>query len=445
MIIGKFAICCPCPDEMIYDDGKRGMHMKVLVLGSGAKDHAVAWFLSRSRFIDGLYVAPGNVGTATIATNIPIDPADFDQVYAACRAHHIEYVFIGTEAPLFASMVDKLNAKGIETFGAPSGSLKLEGDRSFARAFTDRHNIPMPSHKLFSDLDSLSEYLKRHEGQRFVVKSNGAAPSRVMVDTSDYATLMDFARTMLGNGPIILEEHLSGLSVTVTALIDNQGYLLLPFSSDYTKTFHEEGVPTGGMGSVCPVPLREETRNTLMERIINPTWYGMKVEHLLYRGVLTFSVILSKDGPILADYHVRFNDPATQAILPLVKNDAIDLIQAVRHDALSSVKLEASMRSSVAVVVASKGYPQKPETGKVLKPMAAYLQMNSFNTEPLIFFGGVQEQNGQFVTTSGRCVTVVGFGDNINLANKQAYGILPAIQFDGCWHRSDIGDRFFEN
>ena len=419
--------------------------MKVLVLGSGAKDHALAWWISRSHFIEDLYVAPGNYGTEALAVNLDIDPENFEQVYQACLTHHIDFVFIGTERPLYAEVVDKLSEKGIECFGCPTKSLKLEGDRDFARAFTDRHNIPTPSHKLFGDVRMLEAYLKRHQGERLVIKSKGHAPSKMMIDTSDTQKLIDFGKRLLERGEVLVEEHLGGLSLSVTALVDHQGYLLLPFSSDYSKTQHEEGIPTGGMGAICPVPISEEQNQELVDRIINPTIYGMHVENLTYHGVLTFSVILSPDGPILVDYHVRFNDPSTQAIIPLIKSDAIDIMQAMEHDRLSEFPLDVSTQTTVAIVIASKGYPQAPEIGKSLDPLPAYMQLNAFRNEPLVFFGAVDRCDGQPITIGGRPVTIVGKGENINLANKNAYEKIGKIHFEGSWYRQDIGERFLEN
>ncbi len=419
--------------------------MRVLVLGSGAKDHALAWWLSRSHFIEDLYVAPGNYGTEALAINLDINPEDFGQVYQACLDHHIDFVFIGTEKPLFSAMVDKLTEKGIECFGCPSKSLKLEGDRDFARAFTDRHNIPTPSHKLFSDAKTMEAFLLRHQGERLVIKSKGPAPSRMMIDTTDTQQLIAFGKELLKRGDILVEEHLRGLSLSVTALVDNKGYLLLPFSSDYSKTQHEEGIPTGGMGAICPVPISDELSQELVNRIINPTIYGMGVEKLTYHGVLTFSVILSKDGPILVDYHVRFNDPSAQAIIPLIKSDALDIMYAMEHDNLGSYQLSVSTQSTVAIVIASKGYPQAPEIGKVLDPLPAYMQLNSFKDEPQVFFGAVERHDGQPITVGGRPVTIVGKGENINMANKNAYAKINKIHFEGSWYRQDIGERFLEN
>ena len=419
--------------------------MRVLVLGSGSKDHAWAWWIAKSHFLEGIYVAPGNYGTSQFAENLDIDPSDFDQVYKACQKHKIDYVFCGTEAPLFTQIVDKLDGKGIKTIGAPSRALKLEGDRDCARAFTDRHNIPTPSHKLIDNEGDLEAFLKRHDGQQLVVKSNKQAPSRLMVDSSDYDELLSFGKQLLQHGPVLIEDHLSGLSLSIMVLTDMKGGLILPFASDYTKTAHGEGIPTGGMGSVCPVPLNDDVKEELMERIIEPTLYGMRVEKLAYRGILTFSIILSEEGPVLVDYHVHSNDPATQAMLPQIKTDALDVFEAMQNDELDSFPLETTSTSSVAIVVASKGYPLAPETGKVLEAMPGYLEQNLFKDRPLVFFGAVAEKDGKAVTAGGRCVTVVGTGANITQANKQAYSVIDQIRFEGSWYRQDIGNRFFEN
>ncbi len=418
--------------------------MRILVLGSGAKDHAIAWWFSQSRLINGLFVGPGNVGTESIAKNLAIDPADPEQVYEACKQNNIEFVFIGTETPLFTGVIDYLNERGIDTFGAPLRALKLEGDRDFSRKFTDRHNIPTPTHHVFDNEGDLSEYLKRHKGERFVVKSNTIAPSRVMIDSSDYDALMKFSKKILAGGSILLEEHLEGLPITLTLLVDNKGYLMLPPSSDYMKAGHG-GLPTGGMGSICPVPLQESVSQSLIDTIIEPTLFGLKAEKMAYKGVLTISVIITKQGPILVDYHVRFNDPAAQAIVPLIRTDIIDILTAMKEDTLSTLNLEVSTNSAVALVVASEGYPEEPVVGKKLEPIPAALLLNAFLGSPFYFFGGVHSQNGDLITNSGRCVTVVGIGYNIMDANKNAYKGVKHISFPGSWYRPDIGDNFFTN
>ncbi|MDD3365736.1 MAG: phosphoribosylamine--glycine ligase [Sphaerochaetaceae bacterium] len=421
--------------------------MRVLVLGSGAKDHAMTWLFSQSKLIDGLFVAQGNVGTASIAENLPeVNPSSPESVYAACLEHNINFVFIGTEAPLFTGVIDYLNNKGIDTFGAPGNALKLEGDRYFARTFTARHNIPTPPYKLFSDEDSLSNYLKRHPGKNFVLKRNAMAPSRIMINSNDYDALMSFGKGILQTDNLLLENHLSGLTITSTVFTDNNGYLMLPLCSEYTKSeTGAAGAPTGGMGSICPVPLPKNLQQKIIDLIIEPTLYGMQVEQFAYKGVLTFSIIIYNDSPVLVDYHVRFNDPATQAIVPLIKSDIVEILHAMKHDTVKDFSLKVSNKSAVAVVVASQGYPDKPLIGQVVEPIPTIIRNNIFSTKPMVFYGAVMEKEGQAVTTGGRNVTIVGTGNNIIQANKQVYQYIDTVKFNGAWYRHDIGNKFFED
>ncbi len=420
--------------------------MRVLVLGSGAKDHAMTWLFSQSKLIKGLFVAQGNVGTAAIAQNLPeVNPSSPESVYAACLKYEINFVFVGTEAPLFTGVIDYLNERGIDTFGAPGSALKLEGDRYFARTFTARHNIPTPPDQLFDDEKSLSTYLKKNEGKNFVLKRNALAPSRIMIDSNDYNALMAFGKGILKTDNLLVEDHLVGLPITATVFSDNNGYLMLPLCSEYTKSEEgNTGSPTGGMGAICPVPLQDEVQQQLLDQIINPTLHGMREEKFAYKGVLTFSVILTNDGPVLVDYHVRFNDPATQAIVPLIKSDIIEILNGMKNDTIKDFPLQLSNQSAVSVVVASKGYPDNPEIGQEVKTLPNFINDNLLATKPRIFWGAVMEKDGKGVTTGGRNVTIVGVGKNIIEANEQVYRYIDMVEFNGSWYRKDIGNKFFE-
>lgn len=419
--------------------------MRVLILGAGAKDHAIAWWFSRSNLVTDIFCAPGNIATGAFATNLPdVDSSNPDEVYDACIRYGITYVFIGTEAPLLAGMIDFLQRKGICTFGAPLNSLRLEGDRNFARAFTDRHNIPTPRRNLFESLESLKKFLSRHEGEHFVLKSNTVAPSRIMIDSSDSEALLSFAEELFKRGSVLLEEHCTGLPLTATVIVDSNGYLALPFTSDYMYTSANEGIPTGGMGAVCPIQLKQEYIDQIREQIIEPTIYGIKVEQLAYKGVLTFSIILHEDRAVLVDYHVRFNDPASQALIPLIKNDIVELLDAVRDDRVSEVELKLSNESSVAVVIASEGYPMNPVCGKPVSLDYSYLLFNMLHRLPMVFTGAVGGSEVNALTTSGgRCFTFVGRGKNIKAANENAYRLIDSVRIDGSWYRDDIGTQFF--
>ena len=418
--------------------------MRVLILGSGAKDHAVAWWFSRSCYISALYIAPGNLATARFAINLPsVNPSDPADVYEACTVYNIDFVFIGTEAPLFTGVVQYLTDRGIRTFGAPTRLLKLEGDRSFSRAFMARHNIPVPRGSFFKDRESLRKYLEKHDGETFIIKSNSVTPSRIMLTSDSAKSLIDFADSLLQRSPVLLEEHLQGIPASCTLLLDNNGYLMLPLTSDYTQKAADDKTPTGGMGAICPVPIIEALKDEIRERIIEPTLYGMKVEQLSYKGVLTLSLIITDDRkPYLVDYHVRFNDPAAQAMIPLIQTDIIEILNAMQEDKISSVDLSVSELCSVAVVLASEGYPMKPEIGREVKGLTNML-LEPIAGYPLVFCGALQDEGGRAITTGGRNITVVGFGENLERANHQAYKVIKHKDFGRLWYRDDIGNAYF--
>ena len=424
--------------------------MKVLVLGSGAKDHAIAWLFSKGKLIEGLYVAPSNPGTAGFAVNLPeVNPADKNQVLAACKKYGIDFVFIGTEMPLQTGVIDHLNKNGISTFGAPSYALKLEGDRKFAREFAARHNIPVPNYKVFSCTKDIEKYLDENKGKTFTIKTNEMSPSRTMAYSNDKKVLLPFAEKLLQKGPVIIEDKVKGISITGSILVDNVGYFVLPLCSEYTKREHTDkglGTPTGGMGAICPIPLSPEVKEAVLKKIIHPTFKGLKEENLYYKGVLTFSIILASDGPYLVDYHVRLNDPATQAMVPLIKNDFVELMMAMQNNTLKQVEPITSNESSVCVVIASEGYPNDTKTGMKLAPIPPKFLGNCYDDGTYLFFGAVQrKEDGEIYTTGGRAATIVGVGQNIIQANSMAYKAIDTVTFDGAWHREDIGNKFFEN
>ena len=203
--------------------------MRVLVLGSGAKDHAITWWFSKSKLIEALYVAPGNPGTSAFAINLPdVNPSDKDQVLSSCKENNIDFVFIGTEAPLLTGVIDHLNKNGIQTFGAPSYAVKLEGDRSFSRTFAKKYNIPIPDYRIFTTEKELQDFLKANEGKNFTIKPNDLSPSRVMIISNEYEALMAYGKKLLKKGPVVVEDCIEGMQVTASVLMDNEGYFVLP-------------------------------------------------------------------------------------------------------------------------------------------------------------------------------------------------------------------------
>ena len=421
--------------------------MKVLVLGSGAKDHALAWWISKSSLLSGLYMAKGNAATEDYAVRLPdVDPSSKEDVYAAVLAYGIDLVVIGTEAPLSSGVIEYLKERGIKTFGAPEGSIRLEDDKEFSRKFAERHGIRIPPRQLFQRKDGLEDFLSAHAKEEFIVKSNNISPSRETLSSSDTGKLLEYAKKLIQKGPVFLEEYVPGLPITATILLDNRSYLTLPIVSEYSRRREGDDIPTGGMGAICPVPIHEDIATAIKEKIIAPTLYGMKVEQLSYRGVLTFSIIIKEDRePVLVDYHVRFNDPAAQAFVPLVNNDFLDILIAMGNDRLSDVKLSTSDDFTVAVVLASEGYPMESITGRKITGLTNIRRLE-MEGHPLIFCGAVDANaEGNPVTTGGRAITVVGKAGSIEEANRAAYKALENIHLDGGWFRTDIGNRFFQN
>lgn len=418
--------------------------MRILVLGSGAKDTAAAWWLSQSAFISALFVAPGNPGTEDIAINLPYtNPACPEEVYRAIIEHRIDGVFIGTEAPLLAGVMEYLKERDVLCFGATKEALRLEDDKAFSRAFTSRHNIPVPANAFFRDIESIEKYLDEHKGVRYTIKSNSITPSRIMLSSADKEALLKYASTLLGKGPVLLESYIEGLHATATVFLDSNGYLLLPLANEYTNVSHSQGTPTGGMGAIAPIPLREHVLDDIKSKIIEPTLKGMKVEGLSYRGVLTLSIIISSSGPVLVDYHVRLNDPATQAMVPIIKTDVVEILTAMKENRVREVKLALNDQSTVAVVLAAEGYPLSPEKGVEIDGISNAFMMNN-SDKPLVFIGAIERRSdGKCYTTGGRCITVVGRGSTLEEANEQAYALIREKHFPMLWYRDDIGNKFF--
>ena len=264
-----------------------------------------------------------------------------------------------------------------------------------------------------------------------------------MLSSNDTEALMSFAATLFPKGNVLLEEYIKGTPATCTLLVDRNGYLALPVTSDYMHKSADDNTPTGGMGAICPVPLLEKLKGRIKERIIDPTLYGMRVEQLSYKGVLTLSMMIKEDGePYLVDYHVRLNDPATQAMVPLINTDLISILYAMRSDTVNTIDLDISDMCTVAVVLASDGYPLYPQIGKEITGLDARM-LEPLLDYPDVFIGAIQEEDGKAITTGGRNITVVGKGRNLQEANREAYRLIEKKRFNGLWYREDIGNAYF--
>lgn len=419
--------------------------MRVLILGSGAKDHAIAYWFSQSEYISSLFVAPGNAGTKGVATNLSnVNPTDPNMVEKAVKENKIDLVFIGTEAPLLSGVKERMEKLGIDCYAASKEALQLEDNKAFSRAFTSRHSIPVPPSTLLEDKDSLVSFLDKNEGKKFTIKSNSMTPSRVMLTSSEKNALVSYSKILFSKGPVLLEDYVEGTHVTCTAFTDNSGCFIFPLANEYVNVSHTEEIITGGMGAIAPIPLKDDIRQKIRQQIVYPTLDGMREEGLSYKGVLTFSIVITpENNPILVDYHVRLNDPATQAMVPLLRTDAGEVLLKMKENKVRDVKLEISDDCAVSVVIASPGYPNSPELGVPVKPLTNALLMN-IKGKPYVFVGAINKnEDGVYVTTGGRCLTVTGVSPTLEEANRLCYGLIKERSFAPLWYRDDIGNKFF--
>jgi len=415
--------------------------VKALVLGSGAREHALAWKFSKSKRISGLFIAPGNAGTGELGENLPeLDPLNADAVVRTCRERKIDFVFVGSEEPLSRGIVDQLTSEGIRAFGPTEKAAQLESSKYFAKQFMRRHNLPTAESREFETESEFSKYMSSHEG-RVVIKKSGLAAGKGVMDSGNRDDLLRFGRQMLADDRILVEDYLVGYELSVFALSDGSDWVMLPVCSDFKKAGEgDKGKNTGGMGAVCPVPIVD---SRLMERItteiVAPTFRGLVEDGLAYKGVLYFGLMNTSEGPKLLEYNVRFGDPEAQVLLPLIESDFANLMDAVMDGKLRDFPLRISDKFALGVVIASDGYPDHYKKGHVVSDIPGFA-----DEEVLVFHASTRtDKNGRLLTGGGRCFTVVGMGSNLLNANVRAYEAAKQVQFDGSWYRHDIGKKFF--
>lgn len=445
--------------------------MKTLVIGSGAREHALAWALAASTADiragrpnpthgrsarERVFCAPGNAGTEGIARNLPLDPENPKSVVAACGELGIGLVIVGPEGPLVAGLVDALLASGIPAFGPTRKAAALESSKSFARSFSERHGVPCAKTERFSGLAALERYLDANRGHTIVLKKSGLAAGKGVIESDDPAELRSFGEAVLASDELLAEEYLVGRELSVFALVDGSNRIVLPACADHKKAGAGNAGPnTGGMGAVCPVPLADAAMMARIEReIIDPTIEGMKEEALSYRGVLFFGVMVTREGPKLLEYNVRFGDPETQSLLPLLSSNLLDLCEATASGRLASQRPPSAEGVACGVVVAAPGYPGSYPKGLAVDLVEAdsirRASMTDANadgragSDALLFHASTaRDPAGQLRTGGGRCFTAVGLGPDWPTARERAYGLAKTVRFEGAWYRPDIGSTFY--
>lgn len=422
--------------------------VNVLLLGSGGREAALAWKLSQSPLIGEFFIAPGNAGTAYYGHNLALKPTDFDAVYEAVKEHNIGLVVAGNEDPLVEGMREALEAKAgadgreILIVGPGAAGAALEGSKDFAKHFMEKYGIPTARYATFtSDTIQAGEAFLETLMPPYVLKADGLAAGKgvLIVDSLDEArkSLREMLAGQFGkaSAKVVIEEFLSGIECSVFVLTDGKGgYVVLPPAKDYKRIGEgDQGLNTGGMGSVCPPPFcNEDFMKRVDERIIRPTLDGLRNEGIDYRGFIFLGLIRCGHNPYVIEYNVRMGDPETESVMPRIQSDLLPVLIEVAKGNLTTKELDIDPRTAVAVMAVSGGYPEAYEKGKVITG-------NLVPEGSIVFHAGTALRDGDVVTSGGRVLAAVSYGDNIVEAASRSYMALEDIKFDGMYYRRDIG------
>jgi phosphoribosylamine--glycine ligase len=413
--------------------------MKLLVIGSGGREHALAWHLARTSGLQKIYVAPGNAGTARETELEDIDITDPEALADFAEKQGIHLTLVGPEAPLAAGVVNIFRARGLKIFGPTQEAAQLESSKDFAKRFMARHGIPTAAFETFSDAAKAHDYVKA-QGAPIVIKADGLAAGKGVV----VATTLEEAHGAIDHmlaGPgarVVIEEFLDGEEASFMVMVDGKNVLPLASSQDHKRIFDGDSGPnTGGMGAYSPAPVvTPAVHARAMREIILPTVRGMAADGIPYTGFLYAGLMIGRDGSVkTVEFNCRMGDPETQPIMMRLKSDLLTLLEHAVAGTLDQVEAEWDRRVALGVVLAAANYPQTPRLGDVISGLPA-------NSEDLhVFHSGTALQGGQLVTAGGRVLCVTALGDNIKQAQKRAYEGLAGIHFDGMQYRHDIGHR----
>ncbi len=418
--------------------------MKVLVVGGGGREHALAWKLGQSERVTGVFVAPGNAGIKEFATAVTIPTDNISQLKQFALDRAIDLTVVGPDAPLADGIVDQFQQAGLKIFGPTKAAARLESSKSFAKEFMARYGIASPG---FAVCDSANQAVQAVERFGFpaVIKADGLALGKGVVIAHNLQEAHLAIRRIMeerqfgdAGNRVVVEEYLQGTECSIHALVDGQSYCLFPTAQDHKALYDgNHGPNTGGMGAFSPSPKLSTADLARIERdILQPFLRGIQAEGITYQGLLFPGLMLTKRGPVVLEFNARFGDPETQALLPRLSSDLVELLEATISGRLHQVTPHWSSGASVCVVLASRGYPDRPETGK---PIVGLPEVSALK-DVLVFHAGTREQEGRIVTSGGRVLGITAVGDSVLSARRKVYDAVSMIEFDGCYFRRDIGE-----
>jgi phosphoribosylamine--glycine ligase len=420
--------------------------MTILLLGSGGREHALAWKMLQSSKCSKLFVAPGNAGTAQIATNVSLNILDFEAIKSFVIQEKVEMIVVGPEDPLVIGIYDFFknddSLKNIPVIGPSKLGAQLEGSKEFAKKFLIKHQIPTAAYDSFTEatVEEGCRFLETLQPP-YVLKADGLAAGKGVLILQDLAEAKQELHNMLvhakfgtASNKVVIEEFLDGIELSCFVLTDGKNYKILPTAKDYKRIGEgDTGLNTGGMGAVSPVPFADKILLDKIEtRIVKPTIAGLQKDGIEYKGFVFIGLINVKGEPIVIEYNVRMGDPETEVVIPRLKSDLVELFQAVADGKLDEVVLEIDERSATTIMVVSGGYPEEYEKGKIISGIE--------NVEDsIVFHAGTKIENGQVVSNGGRVLAVTSFGDNFQEAIKKSYQNIDKLYFDKMYFRKDIG------
>ena len=420
--------------------------MNILLLGSGGREHAFAYQITQSPRCKQLYIAPGNAGTALVGENVPMTATDFPKIKEFCLSKQIALVVVGPEEPLVKGIVDFFAQDpalaAIPIVGPSQKGATLEGSKEFAKEFMQRHYIPTARYASFTkeNLEQGLQFLQTMTPP-YVLKADGLAAGKGVLILDNLEQAQAELKHMLleekfgaASQKVIIEEFLKGIELSCFVLTDGKSYRILPTAKDYKRIGEgDTGLNTGGMGAVSPVPFADEAfMKKIEDRIIIPTIEGIKKEQILYRGFIFIGLIKVGNDPYVIEYNVRMGDPETEAVLPRIQTDLVDLLEAAAKGQLEGTSLSIDPRSATTVVLVSGGYPEDYQKGKVISGLQE-------QGESLVFHAGTSLKEGEVVTSGGRVLAITSLADNFKEALKKSYSRIEKISFEDMYYRKDIG------
>jgi len=425
--------------------------MNILLLGSGGREHALAWKLAQSAQCDALYIAPGNAGTAQHGTNVNISITDFDAIKSFVLEKQIALLIVGPEEPLVKGVTDYFRKdkqlQQVAVIGPSQYGAQLEGSKAFAKKFMIRHGIPTAAYREFdeSNYEEGIPYIQEH-ALPIVLKADGLAAGKgVLICHShveaiaEYELMLHHRKFGEASRKVVIEEFLTGIELSVFVLTDGKSCVLLPEAKDYKRIgVGDSGLNTGGMGAVSPVPFADAAfMKKVEEKVIRPTIQGLEKEDIDYKGFVFVGLIKVGDEPYVIEYNCRMGDPETEVVMPRLKNDLVELFQATVSGNLKDIKIEHDSRFACTVMAVSGGYPGSYEKGFVINGLN-----NPVPADSLVFHAGTSQKNGDVVTSGGRVLTVTSYGNSIPSAVAKSKEVLQHIAFEGMYYREDIGFEF---